>query len=387
MVREENENFLKAISTSDISEGIMPRDVYEEFFTQVQEESVILNQVRTEALPRQKMSIAKLGVGERIRASQSEGSSIDTTSVSMDEIEMDAEKSAVYWQLTKEAVRDASDQQIADKVMDIMSQQFSADTEELAFIGDENKGGFYAQNDGWLEIAESRNTPEHNPSEEDVETFSSEESIDDGETEEFGEDDLTTPTATSGYVRIVDIDGLTIGEDIEVRITGDSSFEIENLTDSQITIADDDDITIRHDGTGIDKQYFHNMIQKLDTKYLRADPAIVVNTKQVQEWKWDIADERDTGLGDAVIAGEREVNPFGYDLVSTFAIPEDYALFTPLNNLIYGLWDEVEVNTLTESDDIHDKDLYAKYKITVRDDFQIEDSNAVVLGKGIKPVV
>ena len=307
--REENKDAMEKIDTTDVSGGVLPRDLFDEWFQEVQDESVVLDRVRTVTMPREKMRVPKIGVGERLRESQAEGTANTEASVQTDSIDMDAEKGAVYWSLTTEAVEDAVDS-VPDIVLSQMSQQWAVDTEDLAFNGDESQTGFVAQNDGWFTIAETRGAPVYH------------------------HDDAG-------------------------------------------------------DGTGtpqpINNAMFHGAIQSLDSKYLRADPIFMVNTKQLQEYANNLIGRED-GLGAQVLLGDAEVNPFGYDIVGSAMVPEDQALFTPSDNLLYGIYREVEIDVLEESDDIHEQDLFAKYAIRARDDFQLEDENAAVRIEGIETV-
>lgn len=305
--REENKDAMQKIDTTALSGGVLPEDLFDEFFQEVQDESVVLDMVRTVPMPRENMRIPKIGVGERLRTAQTEGSSIAEASASTDSVPMTSEKASIYWSLTSESVEDVVDD-VPNIVMDQMTQQFAVDTEDLGFNGDEASATtFEAQNDGWITLATARGSPTY--------------SHDDG---------AGTPLP-------------------------------------------------------IDSSMFNGAIQTIESKYLRADPVFFLNTKQLQAYAHHLT-ERESGLGDAVLFGESDLNPFGYDLVGSAMVPEGNAIFTPPQNLIYGLHREVEVDVLEQSDDIHEQDLFAKYATRVRDDFQIEDETGLVLVTNIEAV-
>ena len=306
--RKENTESLEKVDTASLAGGVLPEDLFDEFFQEVQERSVVLDRARTVTMPREKMRVPKIGVGSRERQGQTEGSSVAEADVTTDSIPMDAEKGAIYWSLTSEAVEDAVDD-VPDVVMDQMTQQFAVDTEDLALNGDESGSGWVTQNDGWLTIAAARGAPTYDHAE--------------------------------------DTDGDGVAEN-----------------------------------QPIDSSLFHNAIQTLDSKYLRANPAFILNTQQVQEYAHHLT-ERNSGLGDSVLMGDSDLNPFGYDIIGSPMVPENEGMFTPPRNLLYGLYRDVEVDVLEESDDIHEQDLFAKYATRVRDDFQVEDENAFVHITGI----
>jgi len=68
----------------------------------------------------------------------------------------------------------------------------------------------------------------------------------------------------------------------------------------------------------------------------------------------------------------------------TGVFPENEALFTAPENLIWGLHRDVELDVLDESDEVFEQDLFAKYAIRARHDYQVEDENAVVRIEGIE---
>lgn len=128
----------------------------------------------------------------------------------------------------------------------------------------------------------------------------------------------------------------------------------------------------------IDKDMFHEAIQAIEKKYLREDPVFYVSRAQLQEFKFNMT-ERSTAAGDAFLLSDNDANPFGYDIVAPAMWPDDRAMFTQPENLIYAVQREVSLRSLFESDEIAERDLHSRHFLTVRDDFQIEDENAGVL--------
>ena len=307
--REENTDAMKAIdTTNDLNGGVLPADLFDEFFEEVQNQTAVLDRVRTVDLPRQKMDIPKIGVGERLMQAQSERTSnAEDDSVSTDTVSLDTVKTAIYWSLPREAVEDTVDD-VPDVVLGQMEQQFAVDAEDLAANGDESLSGFEAINDGWFTIAADRGSPV------------------------YYHDDAGDGTGTNQPVNTAMFDGA---------------------------------------------------IRTLDSKYLRTEPVFMVNTKHIQQYFGEL-ESRNDGIGVAVLQGDTDVNPFGYDIVGSPVFPENEALLTTPENLIWGLHRDVEVDVLTDSDEIHEQDLFAKYAIRARHDYEIEDENAVVRIEGIE---
>lgn len=171
----------------------------------------------------------------------------------------------------------------------------------------------------------------------------------------------------------------------ELAIVGDESdtgFVAQN--DGWLTIAQNEGMpTYAHtDDSGnaqpIDKHLFHNAIQTIDKKYLREDPMFLMSRSQLQEFKFDLTG-RETAAGDTLLLADEDANPFGYDLMAPAMWPDDTALFTHPDNLIYAVQRDVSLRSLFESDEIAERDLHSRHFLTVRDDFAIEDVNAGVL--------
>lgn len=383
MARNENKDLLKDITTTELDSGVLPRDLFDEFYQEVQKQSVILNEVRTVTLPREKMRIPKLSVGERNRVFQEEASTVDKEDVSTTSVDMDAVKGAIYWSLSREAVEDVSDDAIADKVMDMMVNQFSVDTEELGFIGheEENVTGevLGETEDGTEEYELQLDKAPIEP--ESLELTYKYSSGTEGTIEDDGDGNLTgdaegTIDYETGYIDADFDEDPDDNEDIEadydpITFTTQNEGWFRKALDGGAEVVEAD-----HEGFNID--LMQSAIDKLPPKYHRNDPTLMINRKQWNSFLWDTVEQREA-LGDSIIRGEADINPFGYDVIASSVVPVHRALFTIPENLIYGLHRDVEVATLTESDDVFDKDLYAKYKMNVRDDFQIEETDAVVV--------
>ena len=306
--RSKNQDALEKLDTSTVAGGVLPRDLFEEFYQKVVDEANILDAIRTEDLPRQKMALPRISVGERQREGADEGTGESSDAdVSTDKINMDVEKGVLSYDLTRESVDDTVDN-VDEVILDMLARQFAVDTQDLGINGDESGSGFVAQNDGWLKIldeAADTNTYDHT-------------------------DGGGTPQS-------------------------------------------------------INTDLFNQMIQAMPNKYLRSDrfePVFYCNENQLQAYRNDLADRNDP-LGSAVIFGDEDITPFSYDVVGVAAWPEDTVVFTHPENMIYGLYDEVEIRVLDDTDKVAENDLFARYFMRVRDDFQIEDEEAAVLGTGI----
>lgn len=295
----------ESIDTTALGGAVMPRDLFDEFYQRVQEESILLDQVRTVTLDGEQEAIPKIGVGERLMRQVDEGESVEDHFVTADTgaVELEPEKTVIPWELTNEAVEDTVDD-VADIVLDKFETQFAADAQELGIIGDDGDADpFVGIKDGWLKIL----------------------------TEDTGDD----------------------------RLGGATSPQYD------------------HGGGGVNTALFDEVIQTMEQKYLRTDPAFIMSRRNVQEYKNFLTD-RETGLGDSVLFGDNDLTPFGYDVVGVHGMPDNEAIFTNPENLIWALRRDVEIDVLEKSDETLRRDLYARYAMRARHDYQVEDLQAAV---------
>jgi len=308
--RRQNEKAVEKLDTTDMAGGVLPRDVFAEWYQKVVDSAQMLQDARTEELPRPQMDIPRISVGERNRRASAEGSGDDgSASVTTDAVSLEAEKGTVNYDLTRESVDDTVDN-VDEIVLDMLARQFAVDTQDLAINGDESDSdNFINQNDGWLKkLSDSSDT---------------------------------------------------------------------NTYDHTDTNGNDQPVTT---------DMFNQAIQAMPNKYLRSDrfePRFYLNENQLQQYRMELT-EREDPLGSAVIFGDSDITPFSYDVVGVAAWPEDQAVFTHPQNFIYGLYDEVEVRVLNDTDKVAENDLFARYFMRCRDDFEIEDEEAAVHVTGIK---
>lgn len=151
--RDKNEEALEKFDTSDMVGGELPRDLFDEFYQQVVDSAQMLEDGRTEDLPRPQMDLPRISVGERQRRGANEGDGdAGSATVNTDAVSMDTEKGTLAYDLTREAVDDTVDN-VNELVLDMLSRQFAVDTQDLGINGDSTSDdAFLQQHDGWLKI-------------------------------------------------------------------------------------------------------------------------------------------------------------------------------------------------------------------------------------------
>lgn len=172
------------------------------------------------------------------------------------------------------------------------------------------------------------------------------------------------------------------------RAEGDADSDRIGLEDTADAETSSMPVYDHSDGAGdpqaVSTTMFDGTITTLDTRYRNGeyDPVFLLSADNVQAYDSSLIDREDS-LGVAVIQGDSDVTPFGYDIVSVPGMPNDVGLFTDPNNLAYGLYGEMDLDQLTESDKIAEQKLHSRNWLEGQFDYQIKEMQAGVLIENI----
>lgn len=129
----------------------------------------------------------------------------------------------------------------------------------------------------------------------------------------------------------------------------------------------------------LDTETFNDTIHTLPQRYRDPDSvAFVTSPDQVQQYAFDLT-QREDPLGSAVIFGDSDLTPFDYDVVGINGWPNDYMMLTDMNNLAFGLYEEMELDQTTDTDKVHEERLHSRNWLEGQFDYQIKELQAGVL--------
>lgn len=164
----------------------------------------------------------------------------------------------------------------------------------------------------------------------------------------------------------------------ELILLGDtaSSDSYLALQDGIIKQATDHIVTV----TGsMSKDIFSQGVKEMPSKYLRDSSLMRWYVSPANETDYrDSLGNRETALGDTMIEGFRGVYHHGIPVAPTAMMPEENAILTRPDNVIWGVWRDIMVET--------DKDIRSQVYIIVlslRAGMVLEEPDAIVLLKGI----
>jgi len=142
---------------------------------------------------------------------------------------------------------------------------------------------------------------------------------------------------------------------------------------------------IDNGNAAVDTQMFNDAIQKLDSRYRNGnnvDPIFMMSPDNVQQYFFDLTNRED-GLGVAVLQGNSDITPFDFDIVGIPEWPDHYAMLTDPSNLVYGLYEEMELDQTTDTDKVHEERLHSRNWLEGQFDTQIKEQQAGVLIENI----
>lgn len=132
-------------------------------------------------------------------------------------------------------------------------------------------------------------------------------------------------------------------------------------------------------GGAMGKEVFSKGIMEMPSKYLRDRSQFRWYVSHNNETMYrDQLGNRETGLGDSLIEGFRGVYHHGIPVVPVAMMPETKAVLTRPDNIIWGVWRDIMVET--------DRDIRSQVYIivlTLRAGMVLEEDEAIVLVNGI----
>ncbi|WP_079990832.1 hypothetical protein [Haloarcula sp. CBA1127] len=331
--RETNKNSLQkqTIDTTDLNGAQLPRDLYERFIERQQRDAELLSMVRVEDLPRLEMGVPKIGVPELSGDVRAEGGedATGTSDAATGSVEFNATDQSYYIQydLKRDSVKNAitNEDSVAEVILSHFEKAWGNDVQNIGINAGRSGSGlpatFNDTFDGWISIAEGNDT-----------------------------------------------DSTRIGTGEEADASTMPSYD-------------------HADGGGsaqpVNTTLFNNMIQTVPERYRDPDDLVFLTSKsQVQSYAYRLT-EREDALGVAALLGDNDVTPFEYDVMGVSYWPDDAMMLVNPQNLAYGLFTEVEMTQLTNTDKTMERRLHSRNLIEGQFDYQIEELQAGALGTNI----
>ena len=179
------------------------------------------------------------------------------------------------------------------------------------------------------------------------------------------------------------------GVDLEILASvGDTSSAdaFESIEDGWLTRADARLATgnqVDHQTAAINKALFNDMVTAMPQRFREQQtPVIITSDPQKQAYKNYLTD-RSTGAGDAMLMTGDEPTPYGYNILTPLGWPDDRAMFTSMENLLYIVQDDMRVKSTADSERNVMNDVERLYNLLAKVDFEIGEADGVVTASNI----
>lgn len=179
------------------------------------------------------------------------------------------------------------------------------------------------------------------------------------------------------------------GADLEILASvGDTSSgnAFESIEDGWLTRADarlSSSNQYDHGSAAVNKTLFNEMRLKLAQRYReRQTPVFICSDSQKQAYKNYLTD-RSSSAGDAMLMTGDEPTPYGYNIVTPLGWPDDRAMFTSMENLLYIVQSDMRVKSTTDAERNVMNDVERIYNLLAKIDYEIGEATGVVTASNI----
>ena len=140
---------------------------------------------------------------------------------------------------------------------------------------------------------------------------------------------------------------------------------------------------IDHATAAVNKSLFNEMATAMPQRFREQQtPVFLMSDAQKQAYK-DYLTDRSTGAGDSMLMTGDEPTPYGYNILTPLGWPDDRAMFTSMENLLYIVQDDMRVKSTTDAERNVMNDIERIYNLLAKVDFVIGEADGVVTASNI----
>jgi len=165
--------------------------------------------------------------------------------------------------------------------------------------------------------------------------------------------------------------------------TGTSGFTA--IEDGWLTLADNSGNpgTVNHSSAAIDKSLFENMRAAMPERFKKAQNLVFLTSYEQKDAYQEYLTDRSTSGGDAMLMNGDEPTPYGFDIMTPLGWPDDRAMLTSMENLLYIVQDPLRVKTTSDSERNVLNDIETIYNMLAKIDYEIMEKSGVVTADNI----
>jgi hypothetical protein len=165
--------------------------------------------------------------------------------------------------------------------------------------------------------------------------------------------------------------------------TGTSNFSA--IEDGWLTLADNSGSpgTVNHGSAAIDKSLFQNMRNAMPERFKKAQNLVFLCSYEQKDAYQEYLTDRSTAAGDAMLLTGDEPTPYGNEIMTPLGWPDDRAMFTSMENLLYIVQDPLRVKSTDSSERNVLNDVETIYNMLAKIDYEIMEKSGVVTARNI----
>ncbi|WP_435075291.1 hypothetical protein [Halorubrum sp. HHNYT27] len=177
------------------------------------------------------------------------------------------------------------------------------------------------------------------------------------------------------------------GRDLEILASvGDTTTSgFSAIEDGWLKVCDDssDPGTYDHSGASIDKSLFEQMRTTMPERYKKTQNLVFLTSYEQKDAYQEYLTDRSTDGGDAMLMNGDEPTPYGFEIATPLGWPDDRAMLTSMENLLYIVQDSLRVKRTEDAERNVLNDIETIYNMLAKIDYEVMEKTGVVTASNI----
>lgn len=166
--------------------------------------------------------------------------------------------------------------------------------------------------------------------------------------------------------------------------TGDADNFV-NIEDGWLTVSDSAGTAtdVDHATAGINKALFQNLRNAMPQRFQERQTQVVLCSYAQKNAYQEYLSDRSTAAGDAMLMTGDEPTPYGMQLLTPLGWPDDRAMMTSMQNLLYIVQDNLRVKSTDSAEKNVLNDVDTIYNMLAKIDYEIMEKEGVATASNI----
>ena len=232
------------------------------------------------------------------------------------------------------------------------------------------------------QVGENSNVSLQSPDSEDVSFATTKVSLPFQQTWEANNEIIDDPEATVRQLFV-----RQFGRDLEILASiGDTSGSgFAAIEDGWLSVCDSSSSpgTVDHGSAAIDKSLFEDMRGAMPERYKKAQNLVFLTAYDQKDAYQEYLTDRSTSGGDAMLMNGDEPTPYGFSIATPLGWPNDRAMLTSMQNLLYIVQDPLRIKSTSAAEKNVLNDVETIYNLLAKIDYEVMEKSGVVTASNI----